>query len=174
MLSRRTFLAMAAAGLIGPQKRPVEMVVRSTRPEDLEMPLSGFDDYITPVEHFFVRTHVPIPKVDLAQWRLTVDGDVSTPLTLSMDDLREMPSGEVVSVLECAGNGRQNYNPPVPGVQWANGAVGNGRWRGVRLADLLRRAGLKSGGMEILFDGADGLLASAAHEQGRRVAFAAR
>jgi sulfite oxidase len=155
MVSRRTFLAMTAAGLIGMQKRPVEMIVRSKRPEDLEMPLAGFDDYITPVENFFVRTHVPVPKVDLAQWRLNVDGHVSTPLTLSIDDLRKMPSAEVVGVLECAGNGRRNYDPPVPGVQWANGAVGNGHWRGVRLADLLRRAGLKAGAMEILFDGLD-------------------
>src|SRR5262245_50922398 len=155
MLSRRRFLAMAAAGFMWTQTRPVDMIVRSTRPEDLEMPISGFDDYITPVENFFVRTHVNVPTVDIAQWRLSVAGQVSTPLTLSIEDLRQMPSVEVVSVLECAGNGRQFYNPTVPGVQWGNGAVGNGRWRGVRLADVLRRAGLKADAIEILLDGAD-------------------
>jgi len=155
MLSRRQFFAMAAASLISAQKRPVNMIVRSTRPEDLEMPLSGFDDYITPAEDFFVRSHVPVPRVDLAQWRLSVGGHITTPLTLTLNDLRQMPSVEVVAVLECAGNGRQYYSPTVAGVQWANGAVGNGRWRGVRLADILRRAGVKPGAIELLFDGAD-------------------
>lgn len=131
------------------------MIVRSARPLDLEMPLSGFADYITPTEHFFVRTHVYSPSVDLASWRLKIDGDVAQSLTLSMDDLRRMPSVELVSVLECAGNGRSFYNPPVAGLQWAQGAVGNGRWRGVRLADVLKRSGIKPGAVEVLFDGAD-------------------
>ena len=149
---------MAAAGLLWPQKTQKlgeDMIVRSARPEDLEMPISGFNDFITPIERFFVRTHVAVPTVDLAQWRLRVDGHVSTPLTLSMDDLRKMPPAELIGVLECAGNGRSHYDPPVAGVQWINGAVGNGRWRGVRLADVLRRAGVKEGAVEILFDGAD-------------------
>ncbi len=149
---------MAAAGLLWPQK-PLQLgedlIVRSARPEDLEMPVSGFDHFITPIERFFVRSHVAVPTVDLAQWRLKVDGHVSTPLTLSMDDLRRMPPVELAGVLECAGNGRAHYDPPVAGVQWINGAVGNGRWRGVRLADVLRRAGAKPGAVEILFDGAD-------------------
>src|SRR6266581_5559881 len=160
MVSRRGFLAMAAAGLLRVQKTPedvshLEMIVRSARPEDLEMPPSGFGDFITPIEHFCVRTHVSVPRVDIAQWRLKVEGDVATPLTLSIDDLRKMPSHELVSVLECAGNGRSMYEPPVAGLQWANGAVGNGRWRGVRLADVLKRAGIKPSSHEILFDGAD-------------------
>ncbi|MBI2150009.1 MAG: molybdopterin-dependent oxidoreductase [Acidobacteria bacterium] len=105
------------------------MIVRSGRPEDLEMPLSGFADFITPVENFFVRTHVPVPNVDVSNWRLKVEGQVGTPLIFSMDDLRKMPSVELVGVLECAGNGRSFYDPPVAGLQWADGAVGNGRWR---------------------------------------------
>src|SRR5215475_10005932 len=100
MLSRRRFFALAAAGLAWTQSRPLDMIVRSTRPEDLEMPDSGFDDYITPAENFFVRTHVAVPTVDIAQWRLSVTGQVSTPLTVSIEDLRQMPSVEVVSVLE--------------------------------------------------------------------------
>ena len=85
------------------------------------MPLSGFSDYITPIEHFFVRTHVYAPRVDLSEWRLTVDGEVATPLTLTMDDLKRLPAVELVSVLECAGNGRGFYEPSMPGLQWANG-----------------------------------------------------
>ena len=94
------------------------------------MPPSGFGDYITPIEHFYVRTHVHVPEVILRDWRLRVEGQVETPLTLTMDELRRMPATELVGVLECDGNGRSFYEPPVAGVQWTNGAVGNGRWRG--------------------------------------------
>src|SRR5262249_18869577 len=154
MLSRRKFLTLAAAAALSPQN-PSEMIVRSARPEDLEMPPDGFSNFITPSERFFVRSHTNVPKVDIAQWRLKVEGHVSTPLTLTMDDILRMPSTELVAVLECAGNGRAFFDPPVAGLQWADGAVGNGRWRGVRLADLLQRAGVKSGAVEVLFDGAD-------------------
>src|SRR5579864_1967599 len=154
--SRRQFLWLAAAGVVSAADPPGrDMIVNSTRPEDLEMPLSGFSDFITPVDHFFVRTHVYVPTVDLNQWRLKVEGEVATPLTFNMDDLKKLPSLELVSVLECAGNGRGFYRPTVPGQQWKNGGVGNGRWRGVRLADVLRKAGMKDTAKEILFDGAD-------------------
>ncbi len=167
--SRRNFFALAAgAAAFAQSPRPAEqniaaprdvvktgMIVRSARPEDLEMPLSGFADYITPVEHFFVRTHVYVPRVELASWRLKIDGEVGSPLTLTMEELRRMPSVELVAVTECAGNGRAFYDPPVPGLQWSTGSVGNGRWRGVRLADVLKRAGIKPSAVEVLFDGAD-------------------
>jgi sulfite oxidase len=154
--SRRSFLAMAAGGLIlGQDRVKRDMITLSARPEDLEMPLTGFSDYITPVEHFFVRTHVYVPTVKLDEWRLDVAGEVAMPLTLSMDDIRKMPFTELIAVTECAGNGRALYQPSVPGLQWTNGSVGNGRWRGVRLADVLRRAGIKSTAVDILFDGAD-------------------
>ena len=121
MLGRREFVTMLAAGLLWRQK-PQDMTVRSARPEDLEMPPSGFQDFITPIEKFFVRSHVTVPNVDLAGWRLKVEGHVATPLALSMDDLRKMPSVELVSVLECSGNGR-SFSPTVPGLQWENAAV---------------------------------------------------
>jgi sulfite oxidase len=156
-LSRRHFLFLSAAALLQPgtsgAKR--DMIVRSARPLDLEMPLEGFSEYITPIDHFFVRSHVYTPRVDIGQWRLTVDGEVANALTLTLDDLRRMPSVELVSVLECAGNGRGFYEPSMPGLQWGHGAVGNGRWRGVRLADVLQRAGLRTSPREVLFNGAD-------------------
>jgi len=156
MKTRRSFLALAAGGLLlGEDRAKRDMIVRSTRPEDLEMPLSGFSDYITPIEHFFVRTHVYVPTVNLADWRLKVDGEVGKPLTLTIDDLKKMPSTELVAVVECAGNGRSLYEPPVAGAQWTYGSVGNARWRGIRLADLLKQAGIKPSAVEVLFDGAD-------------------
>jgi DMSO/TMAO reductase YedYZ molybdopterin-dependent catalytic subunit len=155
-IPRRGFLLLAAAALLPADERPTrDMVVRSARPEDLEMPLSGFSEYITPIEHFFVRTHVYVPAVNISEWRLKVEGEVATALTLTMDDLKQWPSVEQVCVAECSGNGRGFYEPSVPGLQWQNGGVGNGRWRGVRLADLLKRAGVKDSARHILFDGAD-------------------
>jgi DMSO/TMAO reductase YedYZ molybdopterin-dependent catalytic subunit len=145
-IPRRHFFVMIAGVFVqAPFDRPKrDMLVRSARPEDLEMPLSGFADYITPIERFFVRTHVAVPRVELNQWRLRIGGDLDTPLTLTMDDLRRLPAVELVSVLECAGNGRGFYEPSMPGLQWTDGGVGNGRWRGVRLADLLKRAGARA------------------------------
>jgi DMSO/TMAO reductase YedYZ molybdopterin-dependent catalytic subunit len=157
-IPRRNFFLLAGAGaslLFGDDRPKRDMVSRAVRPEDLEMPLSGFSDYITPIEHFFVRTHVYVPQVSLASWRLKVEGEVATPLTLAMEDLRQLPAVEMVSVVECAGNGRSFYEPSVPGLQWASGAVGNARWKGVRLADVLKRAGVKDSAKDILFDGAD-------------------
>jgi DMSO/TMAO reductase YedYZ molybdopterin-dependent catalytic subunit len=127
----------------------------SVRPEDLEMPLDGFSAYITPIDRFFVRTHVPVPTVNVREWRLRIDGEVTMPLSLTIEDLRRLPAIELISVVECAGNGRGFYEPSVPGLQWANGGVGNGRWKGARLADVLRRSGVKPSAREVLFDGAD-------------------
>jgi sulfite oxidase len=154
--TRRNFFAMAAGGLLlGQDRANRDMITLAARPEDLEMPLTGFSDYITPVEHFFVRTHVYVPTVEIGEWRLNVAGEVAKPLTLTMDDIRKMPSVEMVAVVECAGNGRGFYQPAVPGLQWTNGSVGNARWRGVRLGDVLKQAGIKPGAVEVLFDGAD-------------------
>ncbi len=162
MFSRRELFGLAAAAATvfgfeegGPRPAKSGMIVRSTRPEDLEMPLEGFQDYITPIEHFFVRSHHYEPRVDMASWKLEVDGEVGTKLSLSLDDLRKMPKVDLVAVCECAGNGRAFYQPTVPGLQWQYGSVGNGRWTGVRLADVLKRAGMKASGTEILLDGTD-------------------
>jgi DMSO/TMAO reductase YedYZ molybdopterin-dependent catalytic subunit len=153
--SRRSVLKLipAAAGML--QLRAADMIIRSARPEDFEMPLDGFNTWITPLERFFVRTHVYTPEVDPAQWQLKVEGRVAQPLSLSLADLREFPRVELVSVLECAGNGRAFYRPTVAGLQWEYGSVGNGRWTGVRLVDVLKKAGYDAGAREVLFNGAD-------------------
>ncbi len=154
-LSRRAMFAAAAGAFVANAQKKTGMITLSQRPEDLEMSLDGFKDYITPFEHFFVRTHVYVPTVKLDDWRLKVDGEVGNPLTLTMADLKKMPSVDMVAVVECAGNGRANFRPTVPGLQWSTGSVGNARWRGVRLGDVLKRAGIKPSAVEVLFDGAD-------------------
>jgi DMSO/TMAO reductase YedYZ molybdopterin-dependent catalytic subunit len=131
------------------------MMVRSTRPEDLEMPLDGFLEEITPIERFFVRTHDYAPTGDLQQWRLKISGSVQKEISLSLDEIKRFPKTELTAVLECAGNGRSLYEPPVPGIQWAYGSVGNARWAGVRLSAVLAKAGIKDVPVESLFAGAD-------------------
>src|SRR5271154_6545124 len=110
-LSRRQLFLTAAAATFSRKAGAAGMIVRSSRPEDLETPLDGFLDWITPVDRFFVRSHVYTPKVQLSDWRLKVDGLVDRPLTLSLGGLKKLPRVEMVSVLECAGNGRSFYEP---------------------------------------------------------------
>ena len=93
--------------------------------------------------------------MDLRTWRLRVGGHVERPLELSMEDLRRMEAVSVVAVNQCSGNSRSLFAPRVPGGQWMNGAMGNARWTGVRLGDLLRRAGLRAGAVQVVFDGLD-------------------
>jgi DMSO/TMAO reductase YedYZ molybdopterin-dependent catalytic subunit len=66
-----------------------------------------------------------------------------------------MRSSSQVVTLECAGNGRAFFDPPVAGVQWERGAVGTAGWTGVRLADLLATVGVKPTARYLWFDGAD-------------------
>jgi sulfite oxidase len=156
---RELFLGAAACLAPGPSRGDgvdlSRMVVRSPRPEDLEMPPEGFSEWITPIDRFFVRCHTYTPNVKLSDWSLKIDGRLEHPLTLRIEDLKKFPRAELVSVLECAGNGRRYYEPHVAGTQWADGAVGNGRWAGVRLRDILRKAGLRGSAKVLLFDGAD-------------------
>ncbi len=163
-LTRRKLFLAAASGLLPRFASPADlskMITRSPRPADLEMPLDGFHEWITPVDRFFVRCHTYFPeRVNLSDWRLKIDGVVNHPLTLTMDDLKKLPRVELVGVLECAGNGRSFYQPRVAGTQWAFGSVGNGRWAGVRFRDVLQKAGLKESAKAILLDGSDSPLGS--------------
>jgi sulfite oxidase len=132
------------------------MIVRSARFLDLEMPPEFADSWITPVPHFYVRNHMFEPeKVNAAQWKLTVGGEVEKPLSLTLSDLTHLDRHSVVNTLECAGNGRAFQNPKVQGIQWQRGAVGNARFTGPRLADVLQRAGVKPSGKHVMFRGSD-------------------
>lgn len=134
---------------------PDRLLIRSQRPEDLETPVAWLNSWITPNELFYVRSHLYTPSIQPETWTLAVDGEVERPLTLSLNDLKRMPRVSLAVTLECAGNGRAYFEPGVAGVQWDKGAVGNARWTGVRLADLLRRAGVKPTARYVWLDGAD-------------------
>jgi DMSO/TMAO reductase YedYZ molybdopterin-dependent catalytic subunit len=154
---RRAFLRLAALApfVASAFAEAPHMLQMNGYPLNAETPLELLTDYLTPNELFFVRSHW-IPRMpDLKTWRLVVDGDVRVPLNLSLADLKMMPRAEATCVLQCAGNGRSLQTPTVPGVQWSYGAVGNARWSGVRLRDVLGRAGLRPAAKHLHLFGSD-------------------
>jgi DMSO/TMAO reductase YedYZ molybdopterin-dependent catalytic subunit len=139
-----------------PGKQP--LIKRSYRPPNFETPLAYFDGPITPNDRFFVRWHLMgITEVDARSWRLRIGGDAATkPYELTLEQLKsEFEPVEVVAVCQCSGNRRGLSDPHVAGVQWGYGAMGNARWKGARLKDILARAGLSKDTVEIAIDGAD-------------------
>ncbi|MEZ5786584.1 MAG: sulfite oxidase [Xanthobacteraceae bacterium] len=121
------------------------LTVLGDRPINAETPAHLLDDDVTPTSRHFVRNNGGVPAQTSADgWVLEIDGFVNTPMKLSIDDLKK--KFEVVSrkfTIECGGNGRAGFVPPASGNQWTYGAVANSEWTGVRLADVLKAAGLK-------------------------------
>ncbi len=117
------------------------------------------ENFITPRSLFFVRNHAPVPQVDRATYRLSVSGQVATPLFLSLDDLRsKFERHEVVATLQCAGNRRTELYAvaPIPGeVPWGAEAIGTAMWAGVRLRDVILAAGLRDEPRQVAFTGVD-------------------
>jgi DMSO/TMAO reductase YedYZ molybdopterin-dependent catalytic subunit len=139
-----------------PQKG--KMILQRTRPPLLETPFTVFDRGVfTPNDQFFVRWHwAVIPEaVDVAAFKLAVRGHVNTTLSLSMADVLALPRFEMAAVNQCSGNSRGFFQPRVPGGEWGNGAMGNARWTGVRLRDVLDHAGVKAGAVAVRFNGLD-------------------
>ncbi|HEY9230071.1 MAG TPA: sulfite oxidase [Gemmatimonadaceae bacterium] len=134
---------------------PAGMIIRQKEPTNLETPLDVVDSYLTPAELFYIRSHFSVPCLDVTSYQLRVDGAVRKPLSLSYQQLRDMPSETRVATLECAGNGRVFLVPEVAGAQWELGAVGNAEWTGVPLSALLERASLENDVCEIVLEGAD-------------------
>ncbi len=147
-------IALAQNAIKGKER----LIVRSIRPEDLETPVGLLNTRITPNDLFYVRHHSYAAQVDgqaAKEWIVKVDGEVERPLNLTLDELKKLPKATVTVTLECAGNGRAFFDPPVAGIQWEKGAVGTARWSGARLADVLKKAGVKTSGKYVALDGAD-------------------
>lgn len=150
----------------GPDRRDVvtdfpqkgSMILQRSRPPLLETPFEVFDRGVfTPNDQFFVRWHWSVipQQVDVAAFKLAIRGHVNNVISLSMADLLAMPRVELAAVNQCSGNSRGLFQPRVAGGQWEHGAMGNARWTGVRLRDVLDRAGLKAGAVAVRFNGLD-------------------
>lgn len=171
---RRTFLGVAAAALpvghlllssetsakdgsvpkVSASTHP-GLLIREKEPLNLEFPFPTLDGPVTPTNRFFIRTHFPIPSIDVSQWTLTIDGAVERPVCLTYDELLKMPASTLPILLECAGNGRANLVPKSKGLLWESGAVGSALWTGVPLSAVLELAGLKKEAVEVILQGAD-------------------
>jgi DMSO/TMAO reductase YedYZ molybdopterin-dependent catalytic subunit len=139
---------------LGPAQFP-GLITREQAPMNLELPFPTLTERVVPTNRFYVRSHFPIPAVEAASWRLSIEGEVKKALTISYDELRALPAKTVMATLECAGNGRARLAPKVKGLLWEQGAVGNATWTGVPLSVLLERAGVPAEALDVIFEGAD-------------------
>ncbi len=165
VLSRRRFVqassALAAFSLLRHSPAvaaEVDLIVRSADPYNAEPRLLALvADHITPVEQFYVRSHGPVPKVDAKSFKLTIDGLVESPQEYSLDDLKQFAETTVEATLTCAGSRRQEQSAikPVGGVQWDAGAIGNAKWTGVSLAQVLLKARIRFPAKHVWFEGLD-------------------
>jgi len=124
-------------------------------PENSETPLEDVRSWITPTRLFFVRNHFAVPTLDVATWRLSVEGRVKERRAWSWDELMKLPERTVFATVECAGNGRSFLAERQSGVQWGAGAVGHAEWTGVPLSVVLIHSSLEGDAVEVLFEGAD-------------------
>ncbi|MGW1934834.1 sulfite oxidase, partial [Streptomyces sp. NPDC001919] len=168
----RTASATAAPGIV--KALPdAHFTVRGTNAE-ARFDAFGDTGALTPVDRFFVRNHTTTPVLDAADWRLTLWGDGlhgRSPVHFTYGQLRDLPSVTRTALIECAGNGRSLYTSqqgePVTGTAWTLGAVGAARWRGVRLADVLRRAGIARDAVDLQPRGLDDPYVSGGVDYGR-------
>ncbi len=144
---------------VGPyitESQKVPLILLTDRPVQLETPRHYFRTAFTPNEAFYVRWHLDgIPNaVDLKDWKLQIEGNVNKPLALSLPELmQKFKPVSLAAVNQCSGNSRSRLLPRVPGGQWGNGAMGNAMWTGVRLSELLDMTGVKSGSLQVQFQG---------------------
>jgi sulfite oxidase len=167
MLNRREILKGAAASLLlgpggcsifGGEGGGKDLFTRQEHPFNAEPRLDRLvESWITPFSRFYVRSHGEIPDIDGAGYTLVIEGLVNETVRLSLEELRKLPKVKVPATLQCAGNRRSEHSAvkPVAGVAWDAGAIGTAEWRGVRLSELLQKAGLKPSAKHVWFDGLD-------------------
>ncbi|MFD6230867.1 sulfite oxidase [Streptomyces sp. NPDC060232] len=151
--------AEAAPGILKPLP-PELFTIRETNAETNFAALRG-TGRLTPIDRFFVRNHTSTPRIGAGAWRLTVWGDglAGGPVEFSYARLRALRAVERTVFIECAGNGRSFYSTqqgmPVTGTAWTLGAIGVAHWRGARLSDVLRLAGVTRGAVDVMPRGLD-------------------
>ncbi len=166
--ARVVFAQQAPAGLIpaslANETKPFAidgkdgLTLLNDRPLNAETPAHLLNDDITPNNRLFIRNNgMPPQEVDIEAWTLTVQGEsVSSTKSYSIADLRNRFENITRQlVLECGGNGRAEFDPPVSGNQWTLGAVGCPSWDGIRLKDVLNDCGFSDDSVYVAFHGAD-------------------
>ena len=141
------------------------MQYHSERPLTGSVPAHEHDFDVTPNDRMFVRNNLLTPGIDIHSHRLAIKGLVDKELSFSVFDLaKQFKTVSKQGMLECAGSGRSAFQPRASGTPWLDtGGMGCPVWGGVRLADVLRAAGLKPGAAHIAGQGGDpGMVATAA------------
>ena len=164
-MKRRDFLSLVAGSIVvAPfstalaQAESDGLIVHSEVPMNAEPTLQKLvENWMTPTDQFYIRSHAPVPDIDRSQYRLTVTGLVENELSISLDQLAGYDQTSVVATMTCAGNRRYEHSKvtPVKGVPWREGAIGNAEWSGVKLSDLLKQAGVKENARHVWFEGLD-------------------
>ena len=155
-VTRRPVDSQVVSTVAFPEKKP--LITYSDRPPLLETPRDAFTTAITPNDEFFVRWHSPrIPThTYIKGYRILVNGLVDKKLYVSLEDLKtDYEQVEITAVMQCGGNSRSAFVPTTSGIQWGSGAMGCATWKGVRLKDILKRAGVSSDARWIHFNGSD-------------------
>lgn len=119
------------------------------------MPLEALRYDVTPTGMHYLLIHFDVPYAEEATWRLQIGGEVSSPVTLSLADIKAMPKVTIPVTMECAGNGRALYMPRAVSQPWLLGGIGTAEWTGTPLKAVLERAGLKSSAHDVVFTGSD-------------------
>jgi DMSO/TMAO reductase YedYZ molybdopterin-dependent catalytic subunit len=136
-----------------------DLILQGERPLVAETPEHLLDEPVTSFRNHFIRNNGQIPPAltgDARAWQITIDGEVNTPLTLTLGELESrFPVVTRQLQMECGGNGRAFFQPQARGNQWGNGAISNAEWTGVRLRDVLQAAGLKPSAVFTAHFGAD-------------------
>ena len=149
---------------LGPygERSPFEKAVRwrrdSKTPETGSSftPLQDSVGTLTPSALHYERHHAGIPTIDPAQHRLVIHGLVDRPLSLSMAEIKRLPSVTRTLVLECGGNSAGEWAAGAgPDVQRSHGLVSCSEWTGVPLSLVLSEVGVRSGASWVIAEGAD-------------------
>lgn len=143
-------LAQGAPAAKGPKLLEMDgkakLAVLGDKPLVAETQAQLLDDAVTPTDKLFIRNNGQVPDAgDAKSWKIKVDGEVNTPLEFTVAEMiGRFPNVTYQLMLECGGNGRAFFTPEARGNQWTTGGAGCPMWTGVRLADVLKAAGLKS------------------------------
>lgn len=160
-MERRDFLRHTGLSLTGLLLSPWAVYAFPSREGEVLIPFSDlpksnsnrvlldwskFDSYITPNDQFFNVSHYGKPEFDISSWKLEISGLVENPVILTIDNIKSLKKQEITFTLECSGN----HGSPA-----FTGAIGNAKWGGTPLAPILKTAGIKENGIEVIFFGHD-------------------
>eukprot|EP00099_Drosophila_melanogaster_P017363 NP_573331.1 uncharacterized protein Dmel_CG7280 [Drosophila melanogaster] len=130
----------------------------SKRPFNAEPPIGLLaEQFYTPNELFYVRNHLPVPVINPEDYELEIEGGAKDK-TLTLDGIKALPKHSVTAAIMCGGNRRSEMTKvkAVKGLSWGAGAVGNAKWSGARLCDILREQGVQPDETKhVIFEGAD-------------------